>query len=112
MIDHIENSLEVINIHLNSQRNRIINLSLLMEMLGVTCGIGAVIGGIFGMNMKNHIEEDQFAFYWVIAITIAIMSSMLGKFLNKMLMVKSIPNNLESNKTLFQFFCRNLTSKM
>ena len=83
MIDHIENSLEVINIHLNSQRNKIINLSLLMDMLAVTCGIGAVIGGIFGMNMKNHIEDDQFAFYWVIIITIGIMSSMLGKFFKK-----------------------------
>ena len=88
MIDHIENSLEVINIHLNSQRNKIINLSLLMDMLAVTCGIGAVIGGIFGMNMKNHIEDDQFAFYWVIAITIAIMSSMLGKILNRILFVR------------------------
>ena len=26
--------------------------------------------------------------------------------------LKSIPNNLESNMRLFQFFCRNLTSKM
>ena len=87
MIDHIENSLEVINIHLNSQRNKIINLSLLMDMLAVTCGIGAVIGGIFGMNMKNHLEDDQFAFYWVIMITIGIMSSMLGKLFKKMLLV-------------------------
>ena len=46
MIAQIEDSMEVISLHLNSQRNRIIKLSLIMEMLAVTAGVGAVIGGI------------------------------------------------------------------
>ena len=79
MIDQIENSMEVINIHLNNQRNKIINLSLLMEMMGVNCGIGAVIGGVFGMNLKNNIQEDSSAFYLVTAIIIiAMMGCMLA----------------------------------
>ena len=48
MIAQIEDSMEVISLHLNSQRNRIIKLSLIMEMLAVTAGSGAVIGSIFG----------------------------------------------------------------
>ena len=53
MIAQIEDSMEVISLHLNSQRNRIIKLSLIMEMLAVTAGSGAVIGSIFG---KMHIS--------------------------------------------------------
>ena len=62
MIAQIEDSMEVISLHLNSQRNRIIKLSLIMEMLAVTAGSGAVIGSIFGMNLKSGLEESGSGF--------------------------------------------------
>ena len=77
MIEQIEDSMDVIEIHLNMQRNKIINLSLLMEMMGVTAGIGAVIGGIMGMNLKNNLEEHPSAFGWVTSITVFIMMFLL-----------------------------------
>ena len=70
------------SLHLNSQRNRIIKLSLIMEMLAVTAGSGAVIGSIFGMNLLSGIENHPSAFYWVTGGTTLIMSSILiGLFL-------------------------------
>ena len=78
MIAQIEDSMEVISLHLNSQRNRIIKLSLIMEMLAVTAGVGAVIGGLFGMNMKNGLEDDGSAFFLVSGITVLIMCCILG----------------------------------
>ena len=77
MIAQIEDSMEVISLHLNSQRNRIIKLSLIMEMLAVTAGSGAVIGSIFGMNLKSGLEESGTGFYVVTGITTFIMSSIL-----------------------------------
>ena len=77
MIAQIEDSMEVISLHLNSQRNRIIKLSLIMEMLAVTAGVGAVIGGIFGMNLKNGLEDHWSAFYLVTGVTTIIMCCIL-----------------------------------
>jgi len=77
MIAQIEDSMEVISLHLNSQRNRIIKLSLIMEMLAVTAGSGAVIGSIFGMNLKSGLEESGSGFYVVTGITTFMMSSIL-----------------------------------
>ena len=77
MIEQIEDSMDVIDIHLNMQRNKIINLSLLMEMMGVTAGVGAVIGGIMGMNLKNGFEESPSGFVWATSITGFVMLFML-----------------------------------
>ena len=49
-----------------------------MEMLAVTAGVGAVIGGLFGMNMKNGLEDDGSAFFLVSGITVLIMCCILG----------------------------------
>ena len=45
--------------------------------LGVTAGVGAVIGGIFGMNLKNGLEDHWSAFYLVTGITTMIMCCIL-----------------------------------
>ena len=44
---------EIIGLHLNSRRNSIIKLSLIMETLAVATGSCAVVGSIFGkFNFK------------------------------------------------------------
>ena len=58
-IDMIEDTDQFISAHLDSVRNEIIKMSLFMEVGGLVMGFGAVVGGIFGMNMKNHVEVNQ-----------------------------------------------------
>lgn len=81
MIAQIEDTMELISLHLNSQRNRIIKLSLVMEMLAVTAASGAVVGSIFGMNLTSGFEQSPSAFYWVTGGCTALMASILTGFL-------------------------------
>merc|ERR1711971_1399590 len=60
--DMIEDTDQFISAHLDSVRNEIIKLSLFIEVGALIMASGAVVGGIFGMNLKNHIEEAPWAF--------------------------------------------------
>ena len=58
-IDKIQDTDQYISAHLDSVRNEIIKMSLFIEVGGLIMAFGAVMGGIFGMNLKNHIEVNQ-----------------------------------------------------
>ena len=61
-IDMIEDTDQFISAHLDSVRNEIIKMSLFIEVGGLIMGFGAVVSGIFGMNLKNHVEVNRKAF--------------------------------------------------
>ena len=61
-IDMIEDTDQFISAHLDSVRNEIIKLSLFIEIGGLIMGVGAVVSGIFGMNLHNTLEEHPYAF--------------------------------------------------
>ena len=58
-IDMIEDTDQFISAHLDSVRNEIIKMSLFIEVGGLIMGFGAVVSGIFGMNLKNHVEVQM-----------------------------------------------------
>ena len=60
--DMIEDTDQFISAHLDSVRNEIIKLSLFIEIGGLIMGVGAVVSGIFGMNLKNTLEDHPYAF--------------------------------------------------
>jgi len=76
--DMIEDTDQYISAHLDSVRNEIIKISLFIEVGGLVMGFGAVVGGIFGMNLKNHIEESPWAFHivWISMIVAMIIISL------------------------------------
>ena len=61
-IDMIEDTDQFISAHLDSVRNEIIKMSLFIEVGGLIMGVGAVVSGIFGMNLKNALEDHSYAF--------------------------------------------------
>ncbi len=78
MLAQIDDTVEHINMDLNGQRNRIIRLSLIMEMLAVTAGSGALVGSIFGMNLLSGYENHPDAFYYITGCTSLFMITMLS----------------------------------
>ena len=79
----IEDTNQFISAHLDSVRNKMIRMSLFMEMGALALGSGAVVGGIFGraakilqktelpgkvvsplpMNPQNSIRKPQISFF-------------------------------------------------
>ena len=59
LIDVIEDTDQFISAHMDSVRNEIIKMSLFTEVGGVIMGFGAVVSGIFGMNLDNKMDLYQ-----------------------------------------------------
>merc|ERR1712131_129204 len=73
-IDMIEDTDQFISAHLDSVRNEIIKMSLFIEVGALIMGFGAVISGIFGMNLTNFLETSSYAFL-VVCISILVAMS-------------------------------------
>ena len=56
IIENIEDTDNFIATHLDSVRNELMKMSLFMEVGALTMAFGAVVGGVFGMNLTNGIE--------------------------------------------------------
>ena len=65
--ERIDDTREVLNISLDSQRNRILTLNLQTSLLTLSLTAIAVPAGILGMNIPLGLEEDPTAFSTVIS---------------------------------------------
>jgi len=76
----IEDTNQFISAHLDSVRNKMIRLSLFMEMGALALGSGAVVGGIFGMNLTHGLENHPSAFFITLTGISVIMTSIFVGF--------------------------------
>jgi magnesium transporter len=67
---------EQISMMLDAIRNRLLYINTLLSVAMLSVTTGAFIGSIFGMNLWNHIEEDDTAFYRVTYGTLAGIGSL------------------------------------
>merc|ERR1712135_240026 len=58
----VEETNQFIHTHLDTVRNRMIRMSLFMEMGTLSLASGAVVAGVFGMNLTHGFEESPIAF--------------------------------------------------
>ena len=105
MIAYIEDTMQILELHLNSRRNRIIQLSLLMETLAVATASGGFIGSIFGMNLLHGWENHPTAFFWVAGGAGTVMVSlMVGLLLRFRHVVLASPKYAESQHSALKNF--------
>ena len=103
-IDMIEDTDQFISAHLDSVRNEIIKLSLFIEIGGLIMGVGAVVSGIFGMNLKNRVEEHPYAFILVCVGLVFVMLAMFAAFTTKYYQLKADTSSAQSFTLLRNFF--------
>ena len=65
---------EQISMTLDAIRNRLLFINTLLSVASLCVAIGSLIGSIFGMNLKNHIEEESTAF---IRVTVGVIVGMV-----------------------------------
>ncbi|KAI0646638.1 cora-domain-containing protein [Trametes meyenii] len=68
---NVQSTQEIVELILDSNRNALLALDLKVSILTMGIGIGTLVAGVFGMNLKSHIEEHDYAFYLMGAASIA-----------------------------------------
>ena len=103
-IDMIEDTDQFICAHLDSVRNEIIKMSLFIEIGVLVMGFGAVVSGLFGMNLTNTFEEFNYAFEIVcLSIGLAMMVFFIG-LTNKYHKLNTDTSSAQSFTLLKNFF--------
>ena len=88
-LDEIINTEENVVLQLDILRNRILRFELNLSMLSFVASIGAVVSGMFGMNLVNHLEKFSMSFYIVTVIT-GVACSSLFMILRKIATLRKI----------------------
>ncbi|RXW22790.1 hypothetical protein EST38_g3063 [Candolleomyces aberdarensis] len=77
---NVQSTQEIVELILDSNRNALLTLDLKVSIATLGIGAGALIAGLFGMNLTSHIEEDPYAFYVLSGASagIALLVAMAG----------------------------------
>ncbi|KAF5341532.1 hypothetical protein D9758_012591 [Tetrapyrgos nigripes] len=65
---NVQSTQEIVELILDSNRNALLSLDLQMSIATFGVGTGALIAGLFGMNLQNHMESHPYAFYGISAL--------------------------------------------
>ena len=61
----MDNTQKILNINLLTQRNYYAVLQTYISMVTLSISIGSFVGSMYGMNLYNQIEENEYAFYFI-----------------------------------------------
>jgi len=59
---NVQSTQEIVELILDSNRNALLALDLKVSIGTMGIGTGALIAGLFGMNLASHMEEHPYAF--------------------------------------------------
>ena len=76
IIDEITNTEENVVLQLDLLRNRILRFELTLSIASFVITCGALITGLFGMNLLSHLESNPYVFSIVTALMVAGMGSL------------------------------------
>eukprot|EP01035_Chromulina_nebulosa_P018929 gene18929-24736_t len=66
----ILNAEESVLLRLDTSRNQLLIADTIISVITCSLALGSFIGALYGMNLKNHHEEDDNTFYTITIITI------------------------------------------
>ncbi|KAI0062701.1 Mg2+ transporter protein cora-like protein [Artomyces pyxidatus] len=69
---NVQSTQEIVELILDSNRNALLALDLKVSIGTMGIGMGALIAGLFGMNLTSHIEESPYAFVAMSAVSSAV----------------------------------------
>lgn len=75
----IDDTEDLVMIHLDTLRNRLLSVELSLSVVSMTFGIGGVVAGVFGMNIRIPLFEDtKSGHLWFPLVVLLIFVVVLG----------------------------------
>ncbi|KAL5521712.1 MRS2 [Sanghuangporus sanghuang] len=80
IMTNVQSTQEIVELILDSNRNALLALDLQVSIGTLGIGTGALIAGLFGMNLTSHMEESEWAFAEMsaLAVTVSLLVAWLG----------------------------------
>lgn len=90
IINNIRTTQEIINIVLDANRNQLMLLGLRFSIGILFLGCGIYVASIYGMNLENFIEEDDYGFILVVGLTSVIILNFFFRSLHRLKSLEKI----------------------
>ncbi|EKM56971.1 uncharacterized protein PHACADRAFT_93070 [Phanerochaete carnosa HHB-10118-sp] len=69
---NVQSTQEIVELILDSNRNALLALDLRVSIVTMGIGVGTLVAGLFGMNLRSHIEESEYAFVIMSGVSMLI----------------------------------------
>ncbi|GLB39095.1 putative transporter [Lyophyllum shimeji] len=87
---NVQSTQEIVELILDSNRNALLALDLQVSIATLGIGSGALVAGLFGMNLTSHIEEHVYAFYAMSAASAALALLVAWTGLRKLAKIRRV----------------------
>ncbi|KAK6355384.1 magnesium ion transporter, variant 2 [Orbilia brochopaga] len=84
LVANIKNTEDIVNIILDANRNSLMLLDLKFSIGTLSTGCGAALAALYGMNLKNFIEESDFGFFGVSGLVVVLSAVIFGYGLHRL----------------------------
>jgi magnesium transporter len=81
---------EIVELVLDANRNALLALDLRVSIGTMGLGVGALLAGLFGMNLPNHLEEDPWAFAAVALVSALASAAVAGSGLRRLAKIRKV----------------------
>ncbi|EPX72364.1 magnesium ion transporter Mrs2 [Schizosaccharomyces octosporus yFS286] len=96
LVGNIRSTEEICNIMLDANRNSLMLLGLKLSAVTLGLGFGAIIAGIYGMNLPNGFEESPVAFYSTVGLIFSMAAVLSAVGILKIRSLKRIQMAFDS----------------
>ncbi|SBT45239.1 CorA-like Mg2+ transporter protein, putative [Plasmodium ovale wallikeri] len=69
----LDDVLQMVELNLDDARNNVLKLELGLKIYGIIITVVGTVAAIFGMNLKNGFESDQYVF-WTLAFSLMLIT--------------------------------------
>jgi len=87
---NVQSTQEIVELILDANRNALLALDLKVSIGTMGIGVGALVAGLFGMNLESHMEHAPYAFAATSALAVLISTTVTWTGLRKLAKLRKV----------------------
>ncbi|KAF7348605.1 Magnesium transporter [Mycena venus] len=87
---NVQSTQEIVELILDSNRNSLLALDLKVSIITMGIGSGAMVAGLFGMNLMSHVETHPWAFYGMTGFATALATVVACSGLRRLAKIRKV----------------------